>query len=329
MLTFAWPWMLALLPLPILVRRLLSPVSPVTPALYSRLYASMAATSETKLGNQRHYLLLGLLVLCWLSLVVAAARPQWIGEPIAIPASGRDLMVAVDFSGSMEKADMEINGTAYRRVDVVKQVVGDFLEGRKGDKIGLIVFGEQAYLHAPLTFDHQTVKTLLGEMQLGFAGTSTAIGDAIGIAIKRLEDRPETSRVLILLSDGADTASQVAPRKAAELAADYGVKIYTIGLGAEPFAQRGWFGSRQVNPSRDLDEETLTAIAEITGGQYFRARNPEELKAIYHTLDQLEPVAQEEELLRPSKALFFWPLAAAFSTLLVMLTLQSLRGRRG
>lgn len=325
MLSLAWPWMLVLLPAPLLVRLLLKPAQRQRPALNSALYTSLAAEAPSAVGNGSRWGKIVLLFLFWLGLVTAASRPQWIGDPVSLPASGRDLLLAVDFSLSMDEADMVVSGEAYRRVDVVKSVVGDFLEHRQGDRIGLVVFAENAYLHAPLTFDHATVKTLLREMQLGFAGRATAIGDAIGIAIKRLETRPETSRVVILLSDGADTASELEPLKAAELAAQYGVKIYTIGLGAEPFVQRSWLGNRRVNPSRDLDEKTLTAIAEITGGQYFRARDPQELQSIYSTLDALEPIDQEEEIIRPTKSLYFWPLGASFGFLLLALTLATLR----
>jgi len=325
MLNLAWPWMLILLPAPLLVRLLLKPVERQRPALNSMLYASLAAEDSSGNASSRAWSKLFLLLLFWLCLVAAASRPQWIGDPISLPASGRDLLLAVDFSLSMDEADMVLNNEAYRRVDVVKSVVGDFLEHRQGDRIGLVVFAETAYLHAPLTFDHATVKTLLQEMQLGFAGRATAIGDAIGIAIKRLEKRPENSRVVILLSDGADTASELSPQKAAELAAQYNVKIYTIGLGAEPFVKQGWFGNRRINPSRDLDETTLKAIAETTGGQYFRARDPQELQSIYATLDALEPIDQDEEIIRPTKALFFWPLGVAFGCLLLALTLSSVR----
>lgn len=325
MLTLAWPWMLLLLPAPLLVRFLLKPIEQQQPALTSALYANLAAEDSAAGKADRAWSKLLLLSLFWLCLVVAASRPQWIGDPISLPASGRDLLLAVDFSLSMDEADMILNNEAYRRVDVVKSVVGDFLQHRQGDRVGLVVFAENAYLHAPLTFDHATVKALLQEMQLGFAGRATAIGDAIGIAIKRLEKRPENSRVVILLSDGADTASELSPQKAAELAAQYNVKIYTVGLGADTIVKQGWFGNRRVNPSRDLDEETLKTIAETTGGQYFRARDPQELQSIYATLDALEPIDQEEEIIRPTKSLFFWPLSGALACFLLALISTALR----
>ncbi|TNE93284.1 MAG: VWA domain-containing protein, partial [Gammaproteobacteria bacterium] len=197
-----------------------------------------------------------------------------------------------------------------------------FVERRQGDRLGLILFGTRPYLQTPLTFDRQTMNTLLNEAQIGFAGESTAIGDAIGLAVKRLQSRPENHRVLILLTDGANSAGEAQPLEAAEIAAREGITIYTIGIGAEVVVERSFFGSRRINPSRDLDETTLTAIADKTGGRYFRARNPDELQQIYAQLDQLEPVEQEAETLRPTKALFYWPLGVALlcSLLLAPLT---------
>jgi Ca-activated chloride channel family protein len=229
-----------------------------------------------------------------------------------MPNSGRDLLVAVDISGSMKIEDMQYQGQAIQRVDAVKMVVGDFVKNRKSDRLGLVLFGTQAYLQAPLTYDRQTVNTLLQEAQLGFAGEQTAIGDAIGLAIKRLRTRPDAQRVLVVLTDGANTAGELEPIKAAELAEKEHVKIYTIGFGAdEMIVNNGFFGSRKVNPSADLDEPTMQAIADKTGGQYFRARNLEELHEIHQTLNRLEPIESEEEKFRPIKSLFYIPLAAA------------------
>ena len=251
-----------------------------------------------------------LLVLAWILLVLATTRPQWVGEQLELPVSGRDLMLAVDLSGSMEVDDFEINGRNVDRLTATKFVARDFIERRKGDRLGLILFGRKAYLQTPLTFDRHTVNTLLMESAIGLAGRETAIGDAMGLAIKRLKDNQQDSRVLILLTDGANTAGEIEPIKAAELAQRYGLKIYTIGIGSDKLVRRGLFG-RQFNPSRDLDEKTLTAIAEATGGQYFRARDTEELNEIYSRLDELEPVEVDSQTFRPVRALFMWPLAIA------------------
>lgn len=311
MLTLVWPWLLSLAPLPWLYRWWRKPVSRQSAALLVPGYSDVSEDSSASAGGIKHWLNWALLTLMWLALVVSASRPQWIGEPIALPTTGRDLLLAVDISGSMEEADMKVGNQLTDRLSVVKSVVGDFVQRRNGDRLGLVLFGTNAYLQAPLTFDRLTVNTLLQEALIGFAGKGTAIGDAIGLSVKRLKDRPENARVVILLTDGANTSGEVEPLKAAQLAAAYQVKIYTIGVGADEILQRTLFGTRRVNPSLDLDEDTLTRIAQLTGGQYFRARNPDDLALIYAKLDQLEPVAQSEETFRPTKALFHWPLSLA------------------
>lgn len=312
MFEFAWPWVALLLPLPLLVFLLAPAHTRQETALRVPFFQQIAGMQQPgRIQGTRHWLQQILLVLIWLFCLAAAARPQWVGEAVQLPASGRDLLLAVDISGSMETPDMILQNRNLQRIDVVKYVVSDFVRRRENDRLGLILFGSNAYLQAPLTFDRTTVQTLLQEAQLGFAGQQTAIGDAIGLAIKRLRERPESSRVLILLSDGANTAGEVDPRQAADLARLAGVKIYTIGLGADEMIQQTLFGRRKVNPSADLDEDTMRYIAEQTGGQYFRARNPEELVRIYAELDRLEPIDQEDEVFRPISALFHWPLAAA------------------
>jgi Ca-activated chloride channel homolog len=179
----------------------------------------------------------------------------------------------------------------------------------------VILFGTQAYLHVPLTFDRKTVETLLNESFIGITEDEpqTSIGDAIGLAVKRLQDEKNESRVLILLTDGANTAGELSPLKAAEIAAQHHLKIYTIGIGADEMLVRSLFGTRRVNPSADLDEKTLKAIADITGGRYFRARNTEELNQIYFILDQLEPVEKDKQFFRPKSDLFYWPLAMSLA----------------
>ncbi len=326
MLTFEWPWILLLLPLPIIYRLWRGKLDITAPALKSPFYSDLAAqSSNSNHGNYRHWLVLLLLTLTWIATLLAATRPLWIGEPVALPSNGRDLLLAVDISGSMEETDMVIDGDSVDRLTTVKYVVTDFVKRRKGDRLGLILFGTRPYLQTPLTFDRQTMNTLLGEAQIGFAGEKTAIGDAIGLAVKRLKQRPENHRILILLTDGANSAGEVQPLEAAEIAASEGIKVYTIGIGAEVMLQRGFFRTKRVNPSRDLDETTLIAIADKTGGEYFRARNPEELDAIYQQLDKLEPVDQEAETLRPTKALFYWPLGVALICSLILVPMAHRR----
>lgn len=309
MIHFEWLWLLLALPLPLLVRWLL-------PAHLAAQQAALKvpflddfsdAPVQTASTNQRWPLWLA--TIAWVALVLASTRPQWLGEAVEQAVSGRDLMLAVDLSGSMQEQDFLIQQQPVDRLTATKQVAGEFIERRTGDRIGLILFGTQAYLQTPLTFDRKTVKTLLDESAIGLAGDSTAIGDAIGLAVKRLKNQPADSRVLILLTDGANTAGEVLPIKAAELAAEQHLKIYTIGVGADEMVVRSFFGSRKVNPSADLDEKTLTAIAEKTGGKYFRARNTDELNQIYQILDKLEPVEKDKQYFRPRTELFYWPLA--------------------
>ncbi len=317
MIEWMWPWIALLLPLPWLVRRLSPGATSSQPALRAPFYGEWKTLNEAHGGKALRQGLLPFvsLWLLWGLLLIAAARPIWIGEAIELPNSGRDLMLAVDISGSMQVEDMQVGQHIITRVDAVKQVGANFIARRLGDRLGLILFGTHAYVQSPLSFDTDTVRRFLMEAQIGFAGQQTAIGDAIGLAVKRLKDRPAQSRVLILLTDGQDTASTVAPIDAANLAAELNIKIYTIGIGADEMTLPGLFGSsfgsRQVNPSEDLDEETLKNIATLTGGQYFRARNPRELVNIYGLLDTLEPVEQATELYRPRQALSYWPLLAA------------------
>jgi Ca-activated chloride channel family protein len=312
-----WPWIAAALPLPWLVRKFIPSANGREPALRAPFYEDwqqLSATHGSKSSQQSLVASLALWCL-WGLLLAAAARPIWIGEPIELPNNGRDLMLAVDISGSMRIEDMQIGQQLTRRIDAVKQVGSKFIERRVGDRLGLILFGTNAYVQSPLSFDTATVEQFLGEAQIGFAGQETAIGDAIGLAVKRLKERPAESRVLILLTDGQDTASTVSPADAAKLAADLGIKIYTIGIGADEITVPGMFGtsfgSRKVNPSADLDEEVLRAIAKHTKGQYFRARNPQELANIYGLLDAMEPVEQDNEVYRPRQSLTFWPLVTA------------------
>ena len=242
--------------------------------------------------------------------------------------TGRDLLLSVDLSGSMEEQDFQLNGEWVDRLTALKSVATDFIERRVGDRVGLILFGREAYLQAPLTFDRATVSTLLDESAIGLAGKETAIGDSIGLAIRTLEDAgvEQGRRVLLLLTDGANTAGAVEPRKAAELAAQRKLVIYTIGIGADSLTVRSLFGLREINPSADLDEETLTAIAEMTGGRYFRARDTTEFAEIYNILDELEPAESDERGFRPIAELFHWPLGAAV-VLALGAALVGVRGR--
>jgi Ca-activated chloride channel homolog len=331
MIHFAWPWAFALIPLPYLVYRLAPPaLAAEEAALWVPQLDPFAVARHQHGLRQRSRFELLLALLCWLLLVIACARPQWLGEPLELPVSGRDLQMAVDLSGSMQTEDFELHGSQVDRLTALKAVAEPFIEQRVGDRIGLILFGEQAYVQAPLSFDRQTVTRLLDEAAIGLAGDHTAIGDAIGLALKRAEGNAAQHRVLILLTDGVNNAGQMPPLKAAELAAQQGLKIYTIGIGANAMEVKSFFFSQTVNPSRDLDEKTLKTIAETTGGRYFRAHDSAELQEIYSLLDQLEPVEREHDVYRPITALFPWPLGMALTGALLLVLYQLLPSlRRG
>ncbi|MDX2504922.1 MAG: VWA domain-containing protein [Gammaproteobacteria bacterium] len=325
MYSFDWPWMFILLPLPAIFYWLSPPVDisqkqALKVPFYEQLHNLSTQSSAHKSGYFSPLVLLAFLA--WIFLVAASAQPKWSGEAISIPVSGRDLMLAVDISGSMETADMFFAQDAVDRLTAVKSVLVPFIRKREGDRLGLILFADHAYLQTPLTFDRKTIEQMLDESFIGMAGQrATAIGDAIGLAVKRLKDLPaeqSDSRVLILLTDGSNNAG-IDPVTAAKLAQQIGIKIYTIGFGADEMIVRSFFGRQRVNPSRDLDEKTLTQIAESTGGLYFRARDTQELLKIYLTLDQLEPVESDNLTFRPSKSLFYWPLSIAFSIMALML----------
>jgi len=315
MIQILWPWVFACLPLPWLCYRFLPKAYNRDASLYVPFFKSLTSIqSATSRVSARNRLVALFAILAWLMLLTAASRPQWVGDPIQLPTTGRDLMLAVDISGSMEAQDIQLNGQNATRLQVVKSVVGDFVERRTGDRLGLILFAARAYTQSPLTFDRDTVETLLYEAEIGIIEeNATAIGDAIGLGVKHLRERPEASRILILLTDGVNNAGEVSPLQAGDLAARENIKIYTIGIGADASTTNSLFGPRTINPSADLDEETLTRIAVNSGGRYFRARDRQELEGIYELLDELEPVEQEAETFRPSSALFFWPLGAALA----------------
>ncbi len=330
MLTLVWPWAWLLLPLPFLAYFILPRARREEAALLVPFYREVnSLTPGHRPGGGRRRLRLLFLSLSWVLLVAAVSRPQWVGDAVALPTKGRDLLLAVDISGSMAQEDMVSGGRQVSRLELVKQVAGDFIDRRVGDRVGLLLFGTNAYLQTPLTFDRKTVKTMLDEALIGFAGKLTSLGDAIGLAVKHLRERPAAGRVLILLTDGRNTAGRVEPLTAAGLAADSGVKIYTIGIGAEEMVVQTFFGRQRVNPSADLDEETLEKIATKTGGRYFRARDPEELEKIYRDIDQLEPVAQESQIYRPVQALYLLPLATALLLTFLQVLIMVVAGRFG
>ncbi len=304
---FAWPWMFLALPLSWLAWRWLPAVRP-TRALrmpFDDVSFDEAAAGRASRGRA------WVLALAWLLLVTAAARPQWLGPPQPITHSGRSMMLAVDISGSMATHDMHLGGRPVSRFAAVEAIAGHFITERKGDRVGLVLFGTHAYLVTPGTWDLNAVRAQLRSAAVGLAGRQTAIGDAIAVAVKRLRKLPSRARVLVLLTDGVNNSGTLSPRQAAQIAKAAGVRIYTIGMGAEHMRVPGLFGMRMVNPSAGLDAQMLTSIAKETGGKFFRATSTDQLKAAYRSIDALEPVLDHGRPLRPRRELFMWPLSAA------------------
>ncbi|WP_445768099.1 vWA domain-containing protein [Rheinheimera sp.] len=319
MLEFGYPWLALLIVLPLLlsVRRHSDTDTRLTLPALAKLAGSARQASRRRFGLRSL-----LAALLWLALVLAAMQPRWLGEPVTLPQQGRDLMLALDLSGSMEIADMQLHGQSINRLDAVKLVVSDFIQRRQGDRIGLILFADAAYQQTPLTFDLVTVQKMLDDSVLRLVGTRTAIGEAIGLAVKRLNTYESSNKVLILLSDGANTAGNIQPLEALQLAKAAGVKIHTVGVGAEQMVQQSVFGRRTINPSQDLDERLLTQLAEETGGRYFRARDLNELNQIYQLIDQLEPIERDAVTYRPQRSLLHWPLALALLLSFLLATLN-------
>jgi Ca-activated chloride channel family protein len=307
MTELAWPWVFVLAPLPWLLRWWLRPAAPEQALHLPHPGLHLDTPERQGRGGWRTWLL----VLAWLALLIAAARPQWVGPPQAQQRSGRALMLAVDLSGSMRTDDMQLGGQPVSRFGAVEAIAGDFVARRSGDEMGLILFGSRAFLVTPLTYDLHAVQAQLQGAAVGLAGTETAIGDAIGVAVKRLAGQPEQARVVVLLTDGVNNAGNIAPLDAAHAAKAAGVRIYTIGIGATEMSIPDLFGTHTVNPSADLDEGMLRSIATQTGGHYFRATDSKQLAEAYRAIDALEPMPQQGPSLRPRHELFRWPLALA------------------
>lgn len=304
MMDFAWAWCFLALPLPWLVRRWLPPAQGGAALRVPSLPVG-AATEQLHRGTAASLIAL----LAWLLLVLAAARPQMPGAPLPQPASGRELMLAFDVSASMASADMGWQGRRLERLDAARLLAGEFLARRAGDRIGLIVFGAQAYLHTPPSFDLDAVRAALDAMEPGFAGRETALGDAIGLAVKHLRELPGDHRVLILLTDGVNTAGTLTPTRAAWLAAREGVRIHAVAIG----------GSEERGGGASLDENTLQDIAQQTGGSYQRAADAAALDEFFRRIGAIEAVRHDAETLRPVRELYFWPLGSALLLLFGMI----------
>ncbi|WP_371377011.1 VWA domain-containing protein [Thalassotalea aquiviva] len=320
MISFAWPWCFTLLLLPFVVYFLSPKKNADSAALKVPVLLPGVRSKVTVSGRQNVPIWFAALI--WFLLVLATTRPQWLGDIVEVPTEGREMMIAVDLSGSMSIEDMQLNGQQVDRLTMLKSLLGDFIERRQGDRIGLILFGDDAYMQTPMTYDRQTVAQMLDEAVIGLVGKKTAIGDAMGLAIKRFINKEESNRVLLLVTDGQNTSGKISPEQALELAVAKDVTVYTIGIGADVMMERSLFGNRKVNPSRDLDENTLAKIAEQTNGTYFRAKNSESMARIYQMLDQLEPVEQDVEQMRPLTALFYYPLALALTLIFIQMLLM-------
>ncbi len=314
MIELALPWALAALPLPWLARVLLPAARERGGALRIPFFRTLAdAAAHGGAASRRSALALLIRCLCWGLLVVAAAQPRWVGPPQPVPTQGRDIMLGLDLSGSMGTPDFEVGGRAVDRFSVVRAVAREFALHREGDRVGLVLFGTRAFLQAPLTPDLPTVAKLLDESEVGLAGEETAIGDAIGLAVKHLRERPEGEHVLVLLSDGSNNAGVLDPKRAAQLAKDAHVRVYAIGVGTGAQAVQTPFGLRAMGGGEGPDEAALKAIAAETGGKYFRADDTESLISVYREIDALEPVSGNPATVRPMRALFAWPLGGALA----------------
>lgn len=258
------------------------------------------------------------LTLAWLLLVVAISRPQWLEDPIVKELPMRDLLVAVDLSGSMEAEDFtDTDGNIVDRLTAVKQVLDEFFSNREGDRIGLILFGSAAFVQAPFTEDINVVRELLNEAQIRMLGPKTMLGDAMGLAINMFNRSVVDERVMIVLTDGNDTGSLVPPERAAEIARDNGVVVHTIAIG-DPAAAG----------ETALDEKTLSSIASITGGGYFHANDTAELEEIYAELDKINPKQVESQSYRPITDLYYWPLSAMIILTMFYILLLDIRWRK-
>lgn len=309
MINFVWPWFVCLLPLPLLVFWLVR--------AKKNQHLIINASTLPYLANHvagdksRHrFFSQTLLVIGWCLLILTMTRPQWLDAPVIQTSPSRDLLLAIDVSDSMNIKDMSLNGQSVERLNMVKSYLQSFIKQRQGDRVSVILFADHAYLMIPFTQDLQATGQLLEEVNTGLAGKFTAIGEAITLAVKRTLHEPFKSKTLILLSDGRDTVNTISPIDAAGLAKASGLKIYTVGIGADP---------AETESQSDLDETTLEEIAQITGGQYFRARSEQDLSEIYQQINLVEPLSLKTVTYQPYTELLVWPLSCLLLVIAMLL----------
>ncbi|HBW97218.1 MAG TPA: IMP dehydrogenase [Pseudoalteromonas sp.] len=322
MFEFSWPWLFLLLPLPLLLLLLKPAASNAHTRLRIPSFAKHNLASQSLEKSARKLTIFEWLL--WLLLVTAAANPTWLDDPISLPNEGRDIMLAVDLSGSMTEQDMAYNGQYVDRLTMVKAVLSDFIEQRQGDRLGLILFGDTAFLQTPLTRDVKTVSKMLSESQIGLVGRATAIGDALGLSVKRFANKDKSNRIVVLLTDGQNTAGNLKPEDALLLAREEGIKVYTIGVGSDNPRGFSLFNMGGMSGG-SLDESLLKDIAAQTGGLYFRAKDVAGLQQIYAELDKLEPISADEQTFRPQSSLFYYPLLIAILLISLKVMLSTLR----
>lgn len=333
MFTFYWPWMILLLPLPLLAWFFLPKANDTdtgsTPELIFPQITRLRQAFKAKAAIEKNksYFFIIILALIWCCLTIALMRPQLVDQYSQIKSKGYDLMLAVDISGSMEALDFATENNIINRLDVTKEVVSEFVKKRQGDRVGLVLFAAYSYLHVPLTLDTNSVATMLNNVEIGMAGGKTAIGDAIGMAVKNLRKFPNNSKVIILLTDGEDNASYIPPLEAAKIAANYGIRIYTIGIGksGDVPVPNGWGGISLAEFS--MDTELLNKIAKITGGKAYLATDKDALTQIYQEINKLEKTELETKEYIIRTPLYRYPLGVV-ACLLLLLAIMPLVRRR-
>lgn len=311
MISFVFPWLLILLPLPLVLPFLLpaaqqAPNYALRVPFYSDLSDWVASGRKATTWGIKWFA-----VLIWGLLVIAAARPLWFGHGGQLPASGRDLMMVIDISGSMREMDFSRGDVPVSRLDAVKATANTFIQQRQGDRIGLILFGAQPFLRAPLSYDHVTIRHLINEAEVALAGEYTAIGDAIGLAIKRMYELDSESRVIVLLTDGANNEGTMGPRQAATLAARTGIRIYTIAIGQEDEAVPNPLGPWSSKSAASFERQILQSMADATGGFYFHVEDTSGLERAYAHLDELEPALADAMRQYLATPLYTWFLGLA------------------